>query len=259
MANPKIRYVSPANGSPSLPLDQTSGIWMEFDQPIDVVGFTENFFLEGPDTDQYIGPGMLELTSPDNISQGDVDNFLRSPGYKGIAEGTFSPTSGVASKIYFNPAHGLAPVTDYVAHLLGVYDFPIDGDPNNPDPTNWATASGFNWTFQTGTGSIQQLPSNLSTSVLAELVQHGWVATPSPVGALKVVKVSPEDHSVENDVHLEEIVIDFNKAIDPMSVTPTSIYVETLPVTDHPSAPVFAQGEIMTTLEVSGCQIKIKL
>ena len=251
MANPKVKSYSPANGSMSLPLDQTSGIWVEFVSGVDVTEFSENFFVEGPDTDQYIGPGLIELTNPDNISQGDLDDFLKSPGYKGIVDGSFYPASGVATKIFFNPTHALAPSWDYKAYLIGTYDVEIDNV--------LTTVSGLSFNFQTGTGSIQQLPSNLSTSVLADVIAHGYVASPGPIPSLKVVRTHPADHSVENNLQIAEIVVEFDKALDPNSLTPESVFIETLPVTDHPSAPQFAQGEIMTQLEVSGCQLKIKL
>ena len=45
----------------------------------------------------------------------------------------------------------------------------------------------------------------------------------------------------------------------PLSVTNESVFVETLPVTDHPSASVVAQGEVVASLEVTGPQLKIKL
>lgn len=232
----------------SIPLSNT--VWVQFDIPMNEEELENNFFVEGPDTDQYIGPGLLELTSPDNISQGDLDNFLKSPGYKGIVDGTFTfeTVSGVSTKAIFTPAHPLYPSIDYVVHLMETLD------------ANGNTVSGnYTWKFQTGTGSIQQLPSNLSTSALADVIAHGYVASPGPMPSLKVVRTHPADHSVENNLQIAEIVVEFDKALDPNSLTPESVFVETLPVTDHPSAPQFAQGEIMTQLEVSGCQLKIKL
>lgn len=261
MANPNVISYLPANGSQSLPLNQTSGIWVQFDAVLstDVKEVLEDsFFLEGPDTDQYIGPGLLELKSPENISQGNLDDFLKSPGLQGIVQGSFDfktvsgsigvpPVAYTGTRMYFNPSHPLVPLKDYVANLTG--NLTLTGSP----------VEHIVWKFQTGTGSIQQLPSSLSTSELADAIAHGYVAAPGGVKKLSVVRTHPEDHSVENNLQLEAIVVEFDNLLDPTSVTPESVYVETLPVTDHPSAPQFAQGEIMTQLEVSGYQLKIRL
>ena len=72
----------------SIPLGST--ITLSFNVPMDEAGLSETLFLEGPDTDQYIGQGLTELVDPSNISQGELDDFLKSPGYKGIAQWTFS-------------------------------------------------------------------------------------------------------------------------------------------------------------------------
>jgi len=246
-------YFPPASGV-SIPL--SSQIWMQFSGLMDEEELENNLFLEGPDTDQYIGPGLLELTSPINVSQGDLDDFLKSPGYRGIVDGTFAfetvtgvgeTVTGVGTKVTFSPSHPLAPTYQYVVHLMET----LDAEGN--------TVSGnFIWSFQTGTGSIQELPSSLSSSVLADLVEHGYVGLPS-AEVLGIVSSNPADHSVNNPVDLDEIVITFDKALDPFSVTEDSVFVETLPVTDHPSATAVAQGEIITSLTVSGVELRIKL
>lgn len=240
-------FYPPVSGV-SLPLNST--IWVQFNTLMDEEELQNTLFVEGPDTDQYIGPGLIELKSPGNISQGNLNDFLQSPGLKGMVSGnfTFDTVAGVGTKVTFTPCHALAPSTDYVVHLMESLD------------ANGHTVSGnYIWPFETGTGSIQQLPSNLSTSVLADAIAHGYVAAPGGTPKLSVVRTHPDDHSVENNLQLEAIVVEFDKLLDPASVTPESVFVETLPVTDHPSAPQFAQGEIMTQLEVSGYQLKIRL
>jgi hypothetical protein len=242
-----VDYYPPASGV-GLPL--STKVSVTFDRLMDVSGLQDTLIMEGPDTDQYVGAGLLELSNPNNISQGDLNNFLRSPGYRGIVEGKFDfeTISGVRTKVTFTPNQALFPSTGYTVHQM-----------ETPDASGNTVSGNLTWSFDSGSGSIQELPSNLSTSVLASLVQNGWVATPTAIGALRVVKVTPADHSVECDVHLDEIVVEFDKPLDPLSIDKSHVYVETLPVTDHPSAPVFAQGELMTTLEVSGCLLKIKL
>ena len=78
----------PGSGDVGVPLQ--SAITVLFDRAMDHTELQLDFFIEGPDTDQFIGPGLLELTSPANISQGDLDNFLRSPGYAGLVQGVFT-------------------------------------------------------------------------------------------------------------------------------------------------------------------------
>jgi len=207
-----------------------------------------SIFLEGPDTDQFVGPGLIELTNPDNISQGAMNDFLRSPGYAGIAEGTFTIT-GIdgQTEVTFTPTRPMAASTDYKVHIVEC----LDVDSN--------TVSGHvTWDFQTGTGSIQELPSNISTSVLAQAFRAPGMA-PSAVNPLSVVSTTPRDHSVMLSHYLPEIDIVFDKDLDEDSILPENISVVAYPTSDHPNLSVSAQGDLAFEVEVSGHHLKLKI
>src|SRR5688572_17380345 len=128
----------------------------------------EGFFVEGPDTDQFIGPGLEMQAFPDSISQGDLDDFLASPGYQGIVQGTVT-VSGVSGNtvVTFTPTRPLAPNTMYVANLTGILE--SDGE---------TEIDGFvSMSFETGSGSIEAIPSTVSTSVLSAGIPEASLPT----------------------------------------------------------------------------------
>lgn len=213
----------------------------------------EGFFLEGPDTDQFVGPGIIDQVYPNNISQGDIDDFLESPGFTGIVQGTTTVT-GVSGNtlVTFNPTLPLAALTDYTAYLAEVTTsgvVPI----HTPD-----TISGIvTWAFQTGTGSIETVPSSVSSSVLADTFTEqslSDVQTP-----LSVVGTTPTDHSIEQAPDdTREIVIEFNKALDP-NIADANVSVKALEATDHPGIDITANGELAKGLTVDGNLLRIRI
>jgi len=238
-------YFPPASGV-SIPLQ--SEVTVQFSIEMDTDRLEEDFFLQGPDTDQFVGPFMAELIDPSNISQGDLDDFLQSPGYTGIVQGTFSfvTVSGVSTELTFSPTNPMAPLTLYTAFIGETLD--ADG--------NTLTGS-VTWSFETGTGSIEELPSNISSSILAASPQAlSQLASQTP---LTIGKTIPADHSVQNDVDIEEIVVEFNKNLDSDSITDDNVTVETIPATDHPGASANAHGELAKELTVEGNRLKIKV
>jgi hypothetical protein len=242
-----IDHFPPVDGV-AIPL--LSSVTITFDRLMNEERLVEDFVLEGPDTDQFVGPGLIELRHPGNISQGDLDDFLRSPGYQGVVRGemTFETIDGNKTKLIFTPSMPLAAKTDYVAHLLETLD------------ANDVLYEGHViWPFQTGTGSIEELPSNISTSVLTAAHLQPPSSLAGTVGGLTVTNVSPLDHSVEQDIDLEEIVVTFNKNLDPASISDDIVTVETIPATDHPGASTTSLGELVKQLEVVDNQLKIKL
>ena len=191
---------------------------------------------------------MATLIEPNNVSQGDLDDFLMSPGYKGIVQGayTFNVVSGVSTRAIFTPTRALAPSIQY---YVNIYE-PLDESGN--------TVSGFvTWGFQTGTGSIETLPSTISTSILASSPQsQGFALINSP---LRVVRTTPVDHAIEQSTDLEEITIEFNKLLDPNSVTDGAISVKTEVATNHPTANAQAAGELYKFFQVNGKFLRIKI
>jgi hypothetical protein len=240
-----VDHFPPVSGV-AIPLG--SQITIEFDVEMDPQSLEDNFFVEGPDTDQFVGEGLTMLVDPDNVSQGDFDDFLRSPGYQGIVQGTteVDVVSGVGTTLTFTPTQPLHPNINYVVNI------------SDPEDALGDTVSGYvTWGFQTGTGSIEELPSTISTSVLAVAPHISDYATAQ--GPLQVVKTTPADHAIEQETTLEEIEVEFNKDLDPASITDDSVEVETIVATDHPEAGATAVGRVVKSLEVDGKVLKIKI
>jgi hypothetical protein len=207
----------------------------------------EGLFVEGPDTDQYVGPGLLELKS--NVSQGDLNDFLESPGYQGIVQGTIT-VSGISGNtvVTFTPKYPLVPNLTYIVNLTGVL--------NNSS----VEIDGFtSFSFETGTGSIEVIPSTVSTSVLSAGLSEAAILINSSAEPLSVLSTNPLDRSVQIDPSTREIVITFNKEVDPNSVNTDNIIVRTFPATDHPQAVTRSLGDLAKTVEVVGKQVKIKI
>lgn len=231
-----------------------------FEREMDTDALQENFFIEGPDTDQFIGPGLIELQPPHNISQGDLNDFLRSPGYQGIVLGAFTfedidsghvdypagAETDPVTRMTFKPDLPMSALTDYRAVLT-----------DTEDALSTTYTGHLTWAWQTGTGSIEEIPSDISTSVLNTAPQALTVA--SEQLPLSISSTTPADRSIEVDPGLEEIVVEFNKDIDPASVVAADISVKTIPATDHPEATATADGEMAKTVTISGNQISIKL
>ena len=242
-----IKDTFPANGDVGVPLQSNLTITLS-GLDYDSDSLTEGMFVEGPDTDQFIGPGQLGLAAPQNISQGDFDDFLQSPGYAGIVQGSVT-VSGIAGDtvVTFDPDLPLTPLTDYVVNLTSILD--AGGD----------SIDGFvTFGFTAGTGSIEELPADVSTSVLSAATPEA--ATVGLAGAIPftVTTATPLDHSVQNPVDLREITIDFNKVIDPASVA-ANVSVKTVPATDHPNAVVRTLDDLAISTEVVGNRLKIRI
>jgi len=236
----------PATDDVGVPLGSTVSITLSGTN-YDESSLLEGFFLEGPDTDQYIGPGLAILNYPDNISQGDLDDFLRSPGYKGIVEGDIT-VSGVSGNtiISLKPTKPMTALTEYVINLTYVLEVDgstlIDGHITVP--------------FTTGSGSIEVVPSITSTSILSRV--YTSPASDTTAIPLRVVSTTPEDHAIQIPVTYSEIIVEFNKALDP-TIDPDSIIIETTPVTDHPNLTIQSNGIIAKQVTVEGNKLKIKI
>lgn len=252
----------PAEGNVSVPL--LSDITILFDRAMltsGIDGLEETFFIEGPDTDSYVGPGFNLLEFPDNISQGD--DFLTSPGYQGIVDGSFTfenvstsdPNTLVTGEPYrtrliFTPTRPLAALTEYTVHLPSALDV---------DEVSYSGYLTFTWTA--GTGSIEVLPATYSTSILT-VGSTSLANASAPVltdGELTVVTSLPKDHAIEVDPELGEIRITFDKKLDPDSLTSEKVTITALPATDHPKASSTADGELAKSLEASDTILIIKI
>lgn len=240
-----IKDTFPANGDTGVPLQSNLTITLS-GLDYDYTSLSEGFFVEGPDTDQFVGPGQLGLVVPDNVSQGDIDDFLGSPGYQGVVQGTTTVT-GVAGDtvITFDPTLPLAPSIEYRVNLTGVTTSGL------VDIDGFATLA-----FTTGTGSIEEIPSDVSSSVLSSATAEAGNVDPNE--PFIVTKITPSDHSVDNSINLREIEVEFNKPIDSASVA-ANVAVTTVPATDHPNASTNSLGDIAVSTEVEGNKLRIKL
>jgi hypothetical protein len=242
---PIIQDYSPAHNSVSIPL--SSVITVTFDRLMDEDSLSREFFVSGPDTDQFIGPGVAEFNLyPDNVSQGD--DLLESPGYPGIVAGSFSfeTLSGNRTKMTFTPTNPMAALTQYTAHLPEADDSAAN---------NYTGHITFDWT--TGSGSIEALPSTASTSVLVPLTyQTSVLSIQTP---LEVSKTTPADNAIEQEIDLSTIEIEFNKEIFPVSATDDSIIIKGYKASDHPSAGITVNDDIAKNITVEGKKIILSI
>jgi hypothetical protein len=236
----------PASNDVGVPLSSYLSITLSGTN-YDESSLLEGCFLEGPDTDQYVGPGLELLQSPDNMSQGNLDDFLRSPGYRGIAVAdiTVSGSSG-NTIVRVKPSQPMAALTEYVLNLTFVLEndgvTEINGHVTIP--------------FTTGTGSIEVIPTTTSTSILARTTQSPLADTSAT--PLKVLSITPKDHAVQVPVTLNEIVVEFNKDLDP-SVDADSILIQAVPATDHPNLAITCNDTIAKQVTVEGNRLRIKI
>ena len=86
--------------------------------------------------------------------------------------------------------------------------------------------------FQTGTGSIYEYPENTSTSPIGvgNLVLPGVIPGSSQQESLQVISITPDDGSVNNELGLDRIVIEFNNPIDATTVTQSTVEIFSYPV-----------------------------
>ena len=176
----------PANNDTGVPLGSNITITLQ-GTDYDEDTLKEGFFVEGPDTDQFVGPGLVLQSYPDNISQGDLDDFLQSPGYNGIVQGTVTVT-GISGNtlITFDPSLSLVPSVTYIVNLTQIQtaaNVDIDGF--------------VSFSFESGSGSIEAVPDTISSSVLNAGITESALSSD---GILKVVSTSPKDRSVEQSI-----------------------------------------------------------
>jgi len=94
-------------------------------------------------------------------------------------------------------------------------------------------AASFLINFNTGTDSIYVYPEYTSTSPIG--LDNEFIPDPNtnvaPANeALRVVSISPYDGAINVDLALKQIVIEFNKNLDPATVTQSSIELLSYPV-----------------------------
>ena len=240
-----VTDTAPSSGASGVPLRATLSFTLSGTN-YRTGSLEEGMFVEGPDTDQFIGPGGAYQRFPDGISQGDLDDLLESPGYKGIVTGSVAVTTGANTTVTFTPTNPLFALTTYKLYLSDV------------EETDGTEISGIvTVEFTTGSGSIEEVPTDVSTSVLATTTQASRAI--DAISDLSVVSTTPVDHAIQQNVELEEILVKFNKPLDSSSVSASDVKVETIPVTDHPNVTINTIGELAVAVEVDGETLKIKI
>jgi len=212
----------------------------------DEVSLQEGFFIEGPSGPQYVGPGFIVSEYPDGIPNEDLRDILDAPNMTVPLEGTVTVVKGTNTEVTFDPTYPMKASSLHRANLTDVLD-----------ATSGVIDGFITWPFTTGTGSIEELPEDISTSIIATTAQGSAAAIAE--APLTIVKTIPADHAIQQDPALEEIEIEFNKEINPSSVSADGIKVEGIPVTDHPSANISSSGDLYKAVEVVGNKVKLKI
>ncbi len=111
------------------------------------------------------------------------------------------------------------------------------------------------WSFETGSGSLQTLPSSTSTTLLGTVPSTGISS-----GTFSVVETDPENR--ESNIPLPvadmDIVVVFGSAVDSDTVTSSTVSVVTEPVNgDVTNSGIIYSGMLTPTLSVSGTELTI--
>jgi len=241
----------PADGDASVPLLST--IYILFDREMDEDLLDENIFISGPDTDQFVGVDFELLEDPDNVSQGD--EFLQSPNFKGIVQTTVTfkkidmtdaslevTSTPYRTKMIITPNHAMSALTEYIVNI-----------PEVTDLTGTTYEGYYTFTFTTGSGSIQALPTTKSTSVLNRL-------NAIDNSELSIIKTTPANHGIQVDPSTKTITLEFSAPLVSDTVTNDKIIIVAEPATEHPSAGVqYSQNELIKSLEVQDNKIIISI
>lgn len=106
----------------------------------------------------------------------------------------------------------------------------------------------FNWDFETGSGSIQTIPTTTSTSVIGNLVP-----VTTAIAGFKITDIDPEDRATNLALTTKQIVLEFSNNIDPTTVTSERVRVMGFPVNGDPN--VLQEREIYKDITVVGNKI----
>lgn len=93
-------------------------------------------------------------------------------------------------------------------------------------------ATSYSIIFQTGTGSIYDYPENASTSPIGvgNLLLPNAIPSSTTGEPLRVISITPGDGSVNNELDLDKIVIEFNANLDATTITQETVEMYSYPV-----------------------------
>ena len=100
------------------------------------------------------------------------------------------------------------------------------------DRSDDALETSYAISFQTSTDSVYTYPSNQSTSPIGieSLNIPSSIPSQSPTEPLRVISMTPGNGSVNNDLNLKTIVIEFNRNLNSETVTQESVKILSYPV-----------------------------
>jgi len=113
------------------------------------------------------------------------------------------------------------------------------------------------WDYTTGSGSILTPPSSHSTSGIENIITNVIGLGES---GLKVVSITPNDQATNLDpLDVSEIIVTFNKDIDPAIIDDDSVTIWSEPVNGDLNSNIQYAGDIAKIITVSGNKLTIQI
>lgn len=212
MAPPLIISTVPVSGATGVPVN--TRIEITFDQEIDLYRLRNGgVIIEGPDQSKSIGPGYLHLQPPDTVEE----DFLTSPGYKGIVDADYAfkrvDGSGVEvnyydygdtgsagtifrTRVVLTPKKPLSALTEYSVYIIGdedatdAYDFGLTTR-SIFDPRKGANIGNGEVVFYGGyVGTVrQQFFIQITSAGISGVATYEWWTDTDPVHRTNVSSV----------------------------------------------------------------------
>ncbi len=199
-----------------------------------------------------------------NTGNGEV-LFVGS--YSGVADDTFNlkiTTEGEASVAWFiwwkssDPGLIYGPIrTEQIQNTIlsdnvfvdwGTGNFKVNDTFSVKVRRSEFFTGNLSWSFTTGSGSIQTIPTTASSSIIGDTSSS--VVSPS---IFSVTSISPLDKATNQPLTRNRIVIDFNTEVDPETVTADSIRIVGAPVNGDSN--IFLERDLYKNITVSGSKI----
>lgn len=120
-------------------------------------------------------------------------------------------------------------------------------------------ANTFAWDFETGSGSIQAVPSGVQGSASSPVAAPSASPAAGTAG-FTILSVDPKERATHQSVDTTNITVIFSEDIDPATVNDDSVFVWTEPVNgDFVGNNIQFRGELQKRLVISGATLRIEL
>jgi len=273
-----------ADGNPVSGLDYTGGgtNWRTkvVFIPDDPLGATTQYrvYVFGDETDSdEVASGVSTRTVFDTIKGANLGdgNVSFAGGYNGTIEDRFyvkvKETGDAGNGLLFHWWKESSPLvvrelyTKEGSQLLsdGVSvrfsgDFEVDDEFSVVVKPGERMQNTYSWSFTTGSGSIESVPSGVIISQPSTIVSGSPSAGETTSDGLTVLDVSPANRSTNMDPEdLRTITVTFSASLDSSTVDDDTVKVWTEPVNGDPD--IEAEGSITKTLTVNGNILTIQL